>query len=106
MTGSSTTGRKYHRPSARDRAWIAFVWTFSGEGFDRQLRQADQTVVVHPGERPVELARAVPLAIVPRRGSCGAPRLLVMAGRRQGANSALPPASVIMGFRKGGVEIQ
>src|SRR5712692_7896623 len=25
MTGSSTTGRKYHRPSARDRAWIAFV---------------------------------------------------------------------------------
>jgi len=23
MTGSSTTGRKYHRTSARDRAWIA-----------------------------------------------------------------------------------
>src|SRR5690242_13171647 len=32
MTGSSTTGRKYHRRSARDRAWIAFVWTFSGGG--------------------------------------------------------------------------
>ena len=75
MTGSSTTGRKYHRPSAGDRAWIAFVRTFSGGGFDRQLRQADQTVVVDSGERPV----------------------LSMATRI--------PQNVIMGFRKGGVEI-
>src|SRR6266852_2264099 len=63
MTGSSTTGRKYHRPSARDRAWIAFV--------------------VH---------------------GCSADGVVACARRR--ACRAPPPASVIMGFRKGGVEIQ
>jgi hypothetical protein len=55
MTGSSTTGRK---PQAENTIGRSFgtgpgspsYGLSAGEGFKRQLRQADQTVVVHPGE--------------------------------------------------------
>jgi hypothetical protein len=35
--GQKTTGRKYHRPFARDRAWIAFVWTFMEKAAPRLI---------------------------------------------------------------------
>jgi hypothetical protein len=60
MTGSSTTGRKPQAENTIGRSLGTGPGSPSyglsaGEGFDRQLRQADQTVVVHPGERPIEL---------------------------------------------------